>query len=120
MTVERRLLVDGSEVCDFVINEGMGHGFLGTLEGTTLKVGWNGEPGTLLFRLSQAQELAGGPGAILEIIGYASEDLERLVESGRFDVAAWERVLSRRMGGRWRIDVRHGSRIWLTFSRLSD
>lgn len=117
MTVERRTLLGGERVTDFLVQDGMGPGFLATLEGKTLQVGWNGRPGTLIFRLGQAQQLAGGPGSITRIEGYASEQLLDMIRGGQFDASRWADIVGRRLGGKWSGQVTEGKRTWLTFTR---
>ena len=53
----------------------------------TLEVTWTESlgPGTLVNRLAQVQELAGGPGGFTRITGIASYNLQELIQSDQFN-----------------------------------
>lgn len=73
----------------------------------TLEVIWTQSlgHGTLANRIARAVELAGGPGSINRITGYASDNLREFIQSGRFNAQKFAQSVSRRLGGRWGVDV---------------
>jgi hypothetical protein len=96
------------------------------MDGTnTLEVTWTESlgQGTLVNRLAQAQELAGGPGSFTRITGMASDNLQGLIRSGQFNAEQAAQALGQRLGGRWRVEVtpRPNSTTWdITATRLGD
>lgn len=91
----------------------------------TLEVNWTESlgQGTLVNRLAQAQQLAGGPGSFTRITGMASDNLQGLIQSGRFKAQEAAQALGQRLGGRWHVDVtpRPNSTTWdITTTRLGD
>jgi hypothetical protein len=104
-------LTTGQRVTDFVIeNEGaVGERFTATLthETKTLRVGWTEDPGTTVFRIGEAQRLAGGPGSFTTITGSAvpGENLHALIKAGRFNEGRVADILSRRLGGKWKVET---------------
>jgi hypothetical protein len=90
----------------------------------TLEVQWTESlgQGTLVNRLAQAQELAGGPGSITQITGRASATLEANVIAGRFSPTSAAEALSQRLGGTWKVEVTPppytpGKQIFVTATR---
>ena len=74
-----------------------------------------------MFRLGQVQELAGGPGTVTKISGFATDNLLNIVRSGKFDCARVGDVLSKRLGGKWSVSVTDkGQRAIITAIRNGD
>ncbi|MGC1717949.1 MAG: hypothetical protein WA746_03085 [Isosphaeraceae bacterium] len=91
----------------------------------TLEVTWTESlgPGTLVNRLAQVQELAGGPGGFTRITGIASYNLQELIQSDQFNRQEAAQALGQKLGGRWVVDVtpRPNSATWdITATRLGD
>jgi hypothetical protein len=91
----------------------------------TLEVTWTESlgPGTLVNRLAQVQELAGGPGGFTRITGIASYNLQELIRSDQFNRQEAAQALGQKLGGRWVVDVtpRPNSATWdITATRLGD
>jgi hypothetical protein len=91
----------------------------------TLQVTWTESlgQGTLVNRLAQAQQLAGGPGSFTRITGQASDNFQALIRSGQFNAQEAAQALGQRLGGRWSVDVapRPNSTTWdVTATRLGD
>lgn len=110
MHVEDVLLSTGEAGRDFVIpGRSVEEIFVGRLmNGTkTLEVTSSESLGlgALVNRIAKAQELAGGPGSFNRITGYASDKLRELIQAGRFNAQEFAQSLSRRLGGRWNVDV---------------
>lgn len=61
--------------------------------------------GTLVNRLRQVQELAGGPDSFRRITGMASDTLEALARAGRFNAQQASESLSQALGGTWRVQA---------------
>jgi hypothetical protein len=110
MHVEDVRLITGEAGRDFVIpGRSVPELFSARLmNGTdTLEITWVQSlgHGTLANRIARAEELAGGPGRFNRITGYASDNLRELIRSGRFNIQDFAQSLSRRLGGRWGVDV---------------
>ncbi len=91
----------------------------------TLDVAWIASLslGTVVKRLAQVQELAGGPGSFTRLRGMASDNLQALIEAGHFYTQKASQALALALGGRWRVDVMprpHTSTWDITATRLGD
>lgn len=76
------------------------------LEGSkTLFVGWTDNIPWTPHRLREVQRLAGGPGSIERIQGFASDRLEAAIKSGDITQAIIERRLEIALGGTWRVRI---------------
>jgi hypothetical protein len=60
---------------------------------------------TLVNRIARVEELAGGPGSLNRITGYASDNLRHLIQAGRFNSQESAQSLSRRLGREWIVEV---------------
>jgi hypothetical protein len=91
----------------------------------SLQVTWTESlgKGTLVNRLAQVQQLAGGPGSFTEIKGEASAEFQTRIQLGRFNALETAQALDQKLGGKWRVDVtpRPNSTTWdITATRLGD
>jgi hypothetical protein len=91
----------------------------------TLEVTWTESlgQGPIAGRLAQAQELAGGPGSFTRITGKASDNLQALIASNKFDTQQASQLLGQRLGGKWQVEVtpRPNGTTWnITATRIGD
>ena len=70
-----------------------------------LSIGWTNNIPRTATRLREAQQLAGGAGSFTRITGLASDQLEAAIRNGSFDANKAAEMLSRSLGGKWRVQV---------------
>lgn len=109
--VEGRLQIGGEGYRDFIIpGRSVPEVFSARLMNgsTTLEVTWTESlgQGTLVNRIAQVQELAGGPGSFTRITAQASAEFRNLVRAGRFNINEAEQALGQRLRGKWRAELR--------------
>ena len=93
---------------DFVIygNNGEPRFEARQLDGSkTLIVGWTDNIPWTPHRLREVQRLAGGPGSIERIQGFASDHLEAGIRSGDITQVTIESRLERALGGIWGVRI---------------
>ncbi len=118
MTVETGTLTTGTPYKDFVVQGAEAEQFSARLIGQELDVAWTGERGTTFTNLAEVQRLAGGPGSITSIKGFASDRLLALIEQNQFNPAVVERALRQSLGGTWKVEVtKQGQRYVVTATR---
>lgn len=101
-------LLDGSKGRDFVLYgpDGLERFSARLLDGmATLDVGWTDNVPRTVIWLREAQQLSGGPTSFRRITGIASDQLERAIRAGTFNTVRAAEVLSRSLGGEWRVTV---------------
>jgi hypothetical protein len=108
MQIELFRLFSGEVGHDFVIYDGTGiERFSARLmQGSAeLFVLWTDDVPRTVLRLRDVQKLAGGTGAIVRIVGLASDLVESAIMTGTFDEGRAARLLSRALGGNWRVQA---------------
>jgi hypothetical protein len=105
MDVEEGELTDGTKVKYFVVDEDSPDGFLARLDinQKELFISWNGKEHTIMPRMKEVFERAGGSNEVKKIRGYISDDLERMYDAGKFDPLRYANGLNKNLGGIWEI-----------------
>jgi hypothetical protein len=77
-----------------------------------LGIAWTGNVRQLADNIAEIQGAIGRN--IPKITGMASDGLEALIKSGRFNTDLYAQALSRRLGGKWIVEViqRPGQDVW--------
>lgn len=110
MHVTRNQFLDGQGYTDFMIPGRSVREVFGAriIDGSkTLRIDWTASlgRGTLVNRIAKVQELAGGPGSFTRITGQASDQFQRLIAAGKFDVDGVTKLLGQRLGGTWKSEL---------------
>lgn len=110
MHVTRGQFLDGQGFTDFSIPGRSVPELFGAriADGTkTLNIDWTASlgRGTLVNRIKQIQDLAGGPGCFSRITGQASDEFRSLIAAGKFDVDEVTKLLGQRLGGTWKTEL---------------